>query len=244
MQITAQPMLPAAVQSETSPKTSTSSGGEAGRWGPAVGNRYYGWRLGVKRVADVVVASLLTLTLAPLMLAVAAAIRTTSRGPALFRQHRVGRNGELFTVLKFRTMDASAEKRLEEDPSLFALYRESGFKIALDQDPRVTRLGRFLRRSSIDELPQLINVLRGEMSLVGPRPVVPDELAKYGDLVSAYLMALPGLTGAWQVAGRDDIKFPERAQLDADYIDNWSLLQDLKIAFLTIPATLSARGVE
>lgn len=237
-------MLPNAVTSEPMPLPPIPVHVDEPRWTPRSQHRYRGWRLGLKRSVDLVAASLLIVVLWPVLVAVALVIRATSRGPAIFRQRRVGRRGELFTVYKFRTMHPNADVRLQEDPVLYALYRDGGFKIALDEDPRVTAMGRFLRRSSMDELPQLFNVLRGDMSLIGPRPVVPDELAEYGDLVDAYLMAIPGLTGAWQVSGRDEIKFPERAQLDADYIDTWSLRRDARIALLTIPATLAARGVE
>lgn len=241
---TAPSLLPNAVTSEPMPLSIMSIGLDEPRWTPRSQHRYRGWRLRLKRALDLAAASVLVAVLWPVMVATALVIRSTSRGPAIFRQRRVGRGGELFTVYKFRTMHPNADVRLQEDPVLYALYRDGGFKIALDEDPRVTAMGRFLRKSSMDELPQLFNVLRGDMSLVGPRPVVPDELAEYGDLVDAYLMAIPGLTGAWQVSGRDEIKFPERAHLDANYIDGWSLRRDARIALLTIPATLAARGVE
>ncbi len=216
----------------------------ATRWQPRPDHRYQGWRLMVKRLVDTVMAAGLLVLLLPVMVLTALAIRLSSRGPAIYRQLRVGRHGEPFTMYKFRTMCPDAEERLLSDPELHARYLEGGFKLALGEDPRVTGLGAFLRRTSLDEVPQLWNVIRGEMSLVGPRPVVPEELDQYCAYVQAYLMAIPGLTGAWQVSGRDAVKFPGRARCDAAYIDGWSLQSDIRILFRTLPAAAAARGVE
>jgi lipopolysaccharide/colanic/teichoic acid biosynthesis glycosyltransferase len=197
-----------------------------------------------KRIVDVVGTVVLAGAFAPVMMLAAVAIRLTSSGPIIYRQTRVGRRGEPFTLYKFRTMRPDAEARLREDQDLYERYLAGGFKLSCEDDPRITRIGTFLRKSSIDELPQLLNVIKGQMSLVGPRPVVPDELTEYGVYVKAYLMALPGLTGAWQVSGRDAVKFPGRARFDAQYIDQWSLRRDLRILLMTVPAAASARGVE
>jgi lipopolysaccharide/colanic/teichoic acid biosynthesis glycosyltransferase len=213
-------------------------------WIPRSGCRYRGVRLAIKRVVDVTAASALLLGLTPVLGVLALAVRVSSPGPIFFRQVRIGRGGRPFTILKFRTMHADAEARLHESPELRERYLAGGFKLSLDEDPRITRLGSVLRRTSLDELPQLANVVRGEMSLVGPRPVLAEELGQYGEYRSAYLLAFPGLTGAWQVSGRDAVRFPGRAELDAEYLDSWSLTGDLSILARTVPAALTARGVE
>ena len=196
----------------------------------------------VKRLIDLPVALLLIGLLAPLMLGVAAAVRLTSPGPVLFRQRRLGRDGRPFDCLKFRSMRTDAEEVLQRDPAIRELYIANGYKLPGHGDPRVTRIGRFLRRSSLDELPQLINVLRGEMSLVGPRPIVPTELAEYGIRADDFVAALPGITGRWQVSGRSSIQYPFRAHLELEYIYRWSPLLDLRILLLTLPAVLGRTG--
>lgn len=213
------------------------------RWQPRLGHRYRGSRLMLKRLLDVVGAFLLLVALSPVLVATGVAIRLTSPGPALFRQCRVGQSGRHFRIVKFRSMKVDAERQLETDDELRTRYLNDGYKLPLHDDPRITRLGRILRKTSIDELPQLWNVLKGEMSLVGPRPVVPDELAEYRGYVHAYLMARPGLSGLWQVAGRDAVQFPHRARMDAEYIDGWSLRKDVAILLRTVPAAARARGV-
>ena len=213
------------------------------RWQPRSGHRYRGHRLLAKRIVDIFGAAVLLLVVAPLLVATILAVRLTSPGPALFRQLRVGQLGRPFRIVKFRSMHVEAERQLQVDDRLRARYLNDGYKLPLDEDPRITKIGLVLRKTSIDELPQLWNVLKGEMSLVGPRPVLPDELGEYRGFVGAYLMAKPGLTGPWQVAGRDAVQFPRRARFDADYIDDWSLTKDAKILVRTIPATVKARGV-
>jgi len=212
-------------------------------WVPRPQHRYRGHRLTAKRAVDLVLGSVLLVAAVPILVVVLATVRLTSPGPALFRQHRVGRNGRLFRIIKIRTMYVDAEHRLVSDPELRARYVRHGYKLPLREDPRITQLGAFLRRTSIDELPQLWNVVRGEMSLVGPRPVLTEELEEYGPYATAYRMAKPGLTGPWQVAGRDAVRFPYRARIDADYIDQWSLTGDAVILAKTLPAVLKARGV-
>ncbi|MFG2007334.1 sugar transferase [Spirillospora sp. NPDC048911] len=177
--------------------------------------------------------------LSPLILAIAIAIRVTSSGPVLFRQVRVGRDGGEFTVLKFRTMVVDAEARKVD---LIERNENDGVLFKIRHDPRITRVGRWLRRYSLDELPQLINVARGHMSLVGPRPPLPDEVAKYGDDVRRRLVVKPGMTGLWQVSGRSDLTWEESVRLDLRYVDNWSLALDLQIMWKTWSAVFRGSG--
>ena len=212
---------------------------ELSSWAP----RYRGVHRATKRVIDVVSSVLVGILVLPVLVAAAIAVAVTDGRPVFFAQWRVGRHGRPIKVRKIRTMHVDADAELRADPQLFDLYVQNDFKLDFEEDPRVTKLGRTLRKLSIDELPQLLNVFLGQMSMVGPRPVVPDELASYGDLVPAYLVMRPGLTGVWQVSGRNDIAYPERAYLDAAYAREWSLTLDLNIAIRTIPCVLSARGV-
>lgn len=191
-----------------------------------------------KRTLDVSVASVALIVLSPLMLGVALAIGAGCRGAPLFRQRRVGRFGREFKMWKFRTMVSNAEQLRAE---LMARSRERDW-LHLDQDPRVTRVGRLLRRTSLDELPQLLNVLRGEMSLVGPRPLPLVEHAALPRWSQPRLEVRPGLTGLWQVAGRTQLGFQDMLQLDCRYVREQSLRADLNILIRTIPAVVSARG--
>jgi len=197
----------------------------------------------VKRLMDVLLAGLGVVILSPLLLVLAVLVKLTSRGPVLFGQWRLGEGGRPIRVYKFRSMAVDAEARLQDmlaaDPSLRAEY-EATYK--LGDDPRVTPLGRWLRRTSLDELPQLFNVLHGDLSLVGPRPIVADEIAKYGSAAAVILRVSPGVTGLWQVSGRSDLDYAERVRLDMDYITHWSLWLDLRILAATIPAVLRRRG--
>lgn len=194
----------------------------------------------VKRMIDATISFVALLVLSPFLVAVALAIKITSPGPVFFTQRRVGLNGRHFTLLKFRSMVVGAEKLL---PQLREQNEMTGPVFKLRDDPRVTTLGRFLRRYSIDELPQLINVLRGDMSLVGPRPPLPEEVSLYLRKHRKRLSMRPGLTCIWQVSGRNNIPDFERwAQLDLEYIDNWSLFTDLKLLMRTIPVVLSGAG--
>lgn len=211
---------------------------------PLIGLRTAGlsrWERGLKRALDVLVASLMLALSAPLWPLIALAIRLDSPGPVLFRQVRVGRNGARFVAYKFRSMVADAEADYWQ-AKLVALNEASGPLFKMRSDPRLTRVGRIIRRLSLDELPQLINVLRGEMSLVGPRPPVPREVEQYADWHRRRLAVAPGLTGLWQVSGRSSLTFDEMVLLDLWYVEHWSLLLDLKILLRTIPAVLSARG--
>ncbi len=196
-----------------------------------------------KRVFDLVVSFILLAILAPVMLAIAVAIRFTGRGPILFRHSRMGRDGLIFECLKFRTMQPEAEFRLHAilraDPTASAQWR-SGRK--LRTDPRVTPVGGILRRSGLDELPQLINILRGEMSLVGPRPATPEEVHHFGPDRKYYRLARPGMTGAWQVGRDEEGAITTRIRMDVDYVRHSSLRGDLKILAATPGAILTGRN--
>ncbi|MBI2939292.1 MAG: sugar transferase [Chloroflexi bacterium] len=193
----------------------------------------------IKRVLGLVGAAGSLVLFAPLMLAIALAIRLDSAGPVVVRQTRIGRGGKPFPFFKFRSMRVGAERELDK---LMALNEASGPIFKMRNDPRLTRVGRILRRLSLDELPQLYNVLRGEMSLVGPRPGFPFEVERYEEWHRRRLEVSPGITGLWQVSGRSDIPFDEMALLDIWYIENWSLTLDLKILVRTVPAVLFGVG--
>jgi exopolysaccharide biosynthesis polyprenyl glycosylphosphotransferase len=198
---------------------------EYGTWGTSPST------MAIKRGVDIVFSAAGILVLAPFMLAIAVAVKTTSRGPALFRQARAGRNAKPFKILKFRTMCHDAEERISEVISPDDL-REPMFK--LREDPRVTKVGRYLRRTSLDELPQLFNVLRGDMSLVGPRPEELWLVERYGETQRFRLQMRPGLTGPMQVHGRGELNFQERLAVEREYVENYSIRKDLKILLRTI----------
>jgi len=197
----------------------------------------------VKRVVDLLGSGSLLVLTAPLLVGVALAVRIGSPGPVLFSHRRVGRGGREFMCRKFRTMSPDSDRRLAEilarDP---ARRREWESEFKLKDDPRVTRIGRFLRRTSLDELPQLWNVVRGEMSLVGPRPIVRDELDRLDGALESYLAVRPGLTGLWQVSGRNDMDYGQRVLLEASYTRNWSLWLDVSLLLRTVRAVFTRRG--
>ena len=196
-------------------------------------------RWGLKRGLDVVVAALALVLAAPLMLLTAAAIRLDSPGPVLFRQIRVGYRGRTFGCYKFRSMHIDAERRKAE---LLGLNEADGPVFKMKGDPRITRVGRVIRKLSIDELPQLLNVLRGEMSLVGPRPALPGEVAQYDVDQLGRLQVTPGITGLQQISGRSDLSFKRWVELDLQYIAEQSLWRDIEILLRTIPAVLLGKG--
>jgi exopolysaccharide biosynthesis polyprenyl glycosylphosphotransferase len=196
-------------------------------------------QLMAKRLLDVALAGLLLALGLPIVVLIAAAIKVTTGGTVLFRQTRCGLNGRVFTLYKFRTMVADAEARRRD---LDHLNEMRGPAFKLRRDPRVTPVGRLLRKFSLDELPQLWNVLRGDMSLVGPRPPIPEEVAQYERWQRRRLSMKPGLTCLWQISGRNEVDFDRWMQLDLEYIDTWSPLLDLKILVKTIPVVLSGRG--
>jgi exopolysaccharide biosynthesis polyprenyl glycosylphosphotransferase len=193
----------------------------------------------LKRALDLLIIALLAIPATVLTAVVAAAIRLDSPGTVFYGSDRVGRNGQLFTMYKFRSMIAGADQKKEE---LMTLNEADGPLFKIKADPRLTRVGRVIRRLSLDELPQLYNVLRGEMSLVGPRPPLPEEVAQYKPWHMQRLAVVGGLTGLWQVSGRSDLTFDELCLLDIYYIENWSLGLDLRIILQTVPYVLSAKG--
>ena len=199
-----------------------------------------GLRYGLKLLADRLIALLLIILASPVLIGIALLVRRDSSGPALFTQNRVGEGGRTFRMIKFRTMVVDAEARLAE----LAPEQDDGNGILFKMrtDPRVTRVGAVLRRFSLDELPQLFNVLRGEMSLVGPRPPLPSEVDTYESDAVRRLRVRPGMTGLWQVSGRSDLSWGDSVRLDLWYVDNWSLALDAQILFRTANAVFQGRG--
>ena len=195
-----------------------------------------------KRTLDILGSTALLILLAPVLLIVALVIRLDSRGPALFAHRRLGRNGRHFDCLKFRTMEVDAEHRVFQDEQLRHHYVSNHFKIPSQLDPRITRVGRFLRQSSLDELPQLWNVFTGDMSLVGPRPIVSLEATHYGDELGTLLSVRPGITGLWAVEGRSQVGYPERTSVELRYVRERTLLLDLGILVRTPWTVLTQRG--
>jgi lipopolysaccharide/colanic/teichoic acid biosynthesis glycosyltransferase len=210
---------------------------------PSITARTGSWRyLYVKRAFDLLCSTALMIACAIPGLLIATAVFLTSEGPILYTEERIGRNGRCFRIYKFRSMHWSAPRlRLVAGTRPHGVAPEWRTRKHLS-DPRVTTVGRFLRRWSLDELPQFVNVLRGEMSLIGPRPIVMAETALYGDLLLFYLAATPGMSGLWQVSGRSVVGYEGRARLDAVYVRSWSLRTDLDILLRTLPAVLSRIG--
>jgi exopolysaccharide biosynthesis polyprenyl glycosylphosphotransferase len=201
--------------------------------------RLSGGRRLIKSLFDISLAALLMALLAPVFLVVAIVIRADSAGSVFFRQIRVGRGGEMFRIVKFRTMHTDAEQRAA---AMQAQNEHTGVLFKIRRDPRVTRAGRMLRRCSIDELPQLVNVLLGQMSLVGPRPPLPGEVERYPADMRRRLAVKPGMTGLWQVSGRSDLSWEEAIRLDLDYVENWSLTVDMVILLRTALAVMRGSG--
>lgn len=200
---------------------------------------FYQLQQGMKRGIDLIGASLGLLAISPLLLGIALLIKLTSEGPILYKSNRIGKNYQPFAMYKFRTMctDADAKRdALREQANL------QGDLFKLENDPRVTPIGKILRALSLDELPQLLNVIRGEMSLVGPRPLPPDESKLFEDPYTLRFQVYPGMTGKWQVSGRSSLKFDQLCKLEMDYVLSWTLLSDLEILFKTLPAVLASRG--
>lgn len=213
----------------------------ANAWAESPGRT--GWRAAAKRVLDVVGALVGLALAAPIVLLLAPLIVLTSPGPVVFAHTRLGRDGRPFRCYKLRTMQTDAEACLAADPLLHAAYCANGFKLPSDADNRVTPLGRFLRLSSLDELPQFWNVLRGDMALVGPRPIVHDELLHYAVRDRRLLLSLrPGITGAWAVGGRNRLAYPARAHTELEYVRHWSVARDFVILARTLGAVLGRRG--
>jgi len=224
------------------------SGADAGRfdiWEESPDGRaaYAVHSSALKRGMDLAIAFPVLIFVSPLLMLIYALLKVFDPGPALFTQLRVGRDGRQFTVYKFRTMRVDAEERLAD---MLAKNPRAAAEWAKYQklrcDPRVTMLGRFLRKSSLDELPQLLNILRGEMSVIGPRPVTAAEMARYGSDVPFYTAVRPGVLGLWQVKGRNRLTYPERVALDVQYVKTWSVWQDMKIIVMAIPVVLLGLG--
>ena len=190
-----------------------------------------------------VIGSMIALVLfSPILFFSSLLILFNSGFPILFKQKRIGKKGKIFLVYKFRTMRKDAEKILKNNDDLYLKYVNNDYKLKPEEDPRILKFGNFLRKSSIDEIPQFFNVLRGEMSLVGPRPIVPSEIERYGVYTDEFTTVKPGITGLWQVCGRSDINYPERKYLDLIYIRNKSLILDIKIILKTFIVVLKKIG--
>lgn len=197
------------------------------------------WYVAAKRVMDVSVSLIALLLLFPLFVLISLLIAVTDGRPVIFRQRRLGQDGKVFMIYKFRTMVKNAEEVLRSHPDLMEEYRRT-YKIS--RDPRVSKLGRLLRKTTLDELPQLLNVLAGEMSLVGPRPIVPDEIEKYGEWSFVYLAMKPGCAGLWQCSGRSQTEYPDRVKLDIEYFEHASIRYDLWILARTTFDVVRCRG--
>ncbi|MCP8617498.1 sugar transferase [Salirhabdus salicampi] len=197
----------------------------------------------MKRATDVVGSIIGLVVFSPIFFLVSLLyLWGSSKGPVFFKQKRVGHNGKEFYIYKFRSMVTNAEERLKSDPVLYEKYIQNNYKLDQDEDPRITKIGKFLRKTSLDELPQLINVLKGDMTIIGPRPVVKEELREYKERKSVLLSVKPGLTGYWQVSGRSDVGYPERVDIELYYVYNQSVKLDLSIFFKTILIVLLRKG--
>mgnify|MGYP001030702266 CR=1 FL=1 len=197
---------------------------------------------GASRLIDIILAITFIIILLPIMLIIFLLIKLDSRGPVLFKQQRIGKDGEAFLILKFRTMIINSEQKLKGNPVLYRKYIENSYKLDPSEDPRITKLGEFLRKTSLDEIPQFLNVLIGDMSIVGPRPVLLDELKEYGNKREIFLSVKPGITGYWQVSGRSNIGYPERVNLELYYIERKNILFDISIIGKTFISVLKKKG--
>ena len=194
----------------------------------------------IKRVIDVILASVALILLSPLFAIIAIAIKIDSKGPVFFAHKRIGKNGKIIKLYKFRSMVINAEELIKSfTPEQMREYKEN---YKLTNDPRITKVGKFLRKTSLDELPQLINIINGDLSIIGPRPVVADELEKYGANTKKFLSVTPGLTGYWAANGRSCTTYEQRMQMELYYIDNLSLKMDIKVFFKTIEAVIKREG--
>lgn len=199
--------------------------------------------IGTKRAFDVVTASAMLLFALPAMFFIAVIMFSTDRGPILFSHERIGQNGKRFRCLKFRSMVVNSQEALKRHLEMFPQARAEWEETQkLKDDPRITRLGQFLRVTSLDELPQLINVIRGDMSLVGPRPIVQDEVKRYAEQIEHYAAVRPGITGLWQVSGRSDVDYDQRVLLDSRYVREWSFTGDLVILVKTVKVVVMRTG--
>jgi len=195
-----------------------------------------------KRLFDIIGSILALLAFSPLFILIGVLILITDGHPIFYRQNRIGQGGKNFRIIKFRSMYKDADKILKNNPDVYRKYLENDYKLPEGEDPRITKIGRFLRKTSLDELPQFLNVLIGDMSLVGPRPIVPEELREYGEKKSKFLMMKPGITGIWQVSGRSELKYPERTEVELKYIQVQSFSFDLRVLFKTVNCVLKRQG--
>ena len=196
----------------------------------------------IKRAIDIIISGVGFIILLPIFILLAIIIKIDSKGPIFFKHKRIGKHGKKLEIYKFRTMIENAEEAMKYSTEEQKKEFEENFK--LENDPRVTRVGKILRKTSLDELPQIINILKGEMSIIGPRPIVKNELEKYGKNKEKFLSVAPGLTGYWAANGRSDVSYEERMALELYYVDNRSLLLDLKIFLKTIGSVLRGRGAK
>lgn len=196
-----------------------------------------------KRLTDIILSVLALICFSPLFLFVFIASRFgENKGPVFFKQVRIGKNGKPFKIYKFRSMVVGADEILHKDKKLYEKYLNNNYKLEPDEDPRITRLGAWLRRTSIDEIPQFLNIFKGDMSIIGPRPIVKEELAEYGDRVDKFLSVKPGAMGLWQASGRSNIGYPERCDMELSYVDRASYWYDCKIMFKNIISIFKHTG--
>lgn len=196
-----------------------------------------------KRFLDISVSLFALIVFSPIFLVISSFyLFGENRGPVFYKQRRIGMNHREFGIYKFRSMVVGAEEKLYANKELYAKFVENGYKLPTEEDPRITKFGAFIRRTSIDELPQFINILIGDMSIVGPRPVVEKELIEYGDRVDKFLSVKPGAMGLWQASGRSEIQYPERADLEISYVDHADIWFDFKILFMTVFAIFKGDG--
>lgn len=196
----------------------------------------------ITRFLDILLSVVFIIVTFPVFALLCLFVKLDSKGPVLFKQNRIGHNGKVFKIMKFRTMMIDSEQRLRNDPILYQKYVENNYKLDPSEDPRITKLGKFLRETSLDEIPQFFNVLKGDMSIVGPRPVLNVELAEYGDKVNKFLSVKPGVTGYWQVSGRSNVGYPERVDLELYYVDKKSVFFDIVIICKTFVSVLKKNG--
>ena len=201
------------------------------------------WYLFWKRLTDIVLSTIALICFSPIFLVVwIMTLFGENKGPLFFKQTRIGKNGMPFKIYKFRSMIVNADEILHANPELYQKYVDNNYKLEPQEDPRVTKLGHWLRKTSIDEIPQFINILRGEMSIIGPRPVVKEELVEYGDRVDKFLSVKPGAMGLWQASGRSNIGYPERCDMELSYVDQASYWFDIKIMFKNIISIFKSTG--
>lgn len=196
-----------------------------------------------KRLIDIIGALVGILLTVPLIMVFSVFyLFGENKGPMFYKQERIGKDGTKINVYKFRSMVIDAEQKLKENKELYQKYLKNNYKLEPNEDPRITKFGRFIRKTSLDEFPQFINVLKGEMSLVGPRPVVNEELSEYQDKINDFLSVKPGITGHWQASGRSEVGYPERVDIELYYVVNKSLLLDIKIIFKTVGQVIFRKG--